>query len=147
MSESCAAPPEETAAKSPLDKPLHQLTEDDIAQVTREDCRRYLKEKGTELGMGLERRIRRFLCLFFELNLAGAGMRRPSWNKSQAIQQVIMLKTLLETTPDSDAAGARKRLRISRPNNTDSSSNVALESVRNSSSVFNYSNSLFKNYN
>ncbi|XP_057800988.1 protein TIFY 4B-like isoform X2 [Salvia miltiorrhiza] len=100
MPESCAAPPEETAVKSPLDKPLHQLTEDDIAQVTREDCRRYLKEK---------------------------GMRRPSWNKSQAIQQVIMLKTLLETTPDSDAAGARKRLRISRP--TDSSSNVALESV------------------
>ncbi|KAG6382279.1 hypothetical protein SASPL_158059 [Salvia splendens] len=108
MSESCPAPPEETAAKSPLDKPLHLLTEDDIAQVTREDCRRYLKEK---------------------------GMRRPSWNKSQAIQQVIMLKTLLETTPDSDAAGARKRLRIWRPNNTDSSSNVALESVRNSSSV------------
>ncbi|XP_042014681.1 protein TIFY 4B-like isoform X1 [Salvia splendens] len=102
MSESCPAPPEETAAKSPLDKPLHLLTEDDIAQVTREDCRRYLKEK---------------------------GMRRPSWNKSQAIQQVIMLKTLLETTPDSDAAGARKRLRIWRPNNTDSSSNVALESV------------------
>ncbi|KAG6438287.1 hypothetical protein SASPL_103224 [Salvia splendens] len=102
MPESSPAPPEETAAKSPLDKPLHLLTEDDIAQVTREDCRRYLKEK---------------------------GMRRPSWNKSQAIQQVIMLKTLLESTPDSDAAGARKRLRISRPNNTDSSSNVALESV------------------
>ncbi|XP_042018407.1 protein TIFY 4B-like isoform X1 [Salvia splendens] len=102
MPESCPAPPEDTAAKSPLDKPLHLLTEDDIAQVTREDCRRYLKEK---------------------------GMRRPSWNKSQAIQQVIMLKTLLETTPDSDAAGARKRLRISRPDNTDSSSNVALESV------------------
>lgn len=39
-------PPEETAVKSPLDKPLHLLTEDDIAQVTREDCRRYLKEKG-----------------------------------------------------------------------------------------------------
>ncbi|KAG6400820.1 hypothetical protein SASPL_137663 [Salvia splendens] len=108
MPESCPAPPEDTAAKSPLDKPLHLLTEDDIAQVTREDCRRYLKEK---------------------------GMRRPSWNKSQAIQQVIMLKTLLETTPDSDAAGARKRLRISRPDNTDSSSNVALESVRNSPSV------------
>ncbi|KAH6820162.1 hypothetical protein C2S53_020627 [Perilla frutescens var. hirtella] len=101
MPESGPAPPEDSAAKSPLDKPLHQLTEDDIAQVTREDCRRYLKEK---------------------------GMRRPSWNKSQAIQQVIMLKTLLETTPDSDA-GARKRLRISRPNNTDSSSNAVLESV------------------
>ncbi|XP_042047023.1 protein TIFY 4B-like isoform X1 [Salvia splendens] len=102
MPESSPARPEETAAKSPLAKPLHLLTEDDIAQVTREDCRRYLKEK---------------------------GMRRPSWNKSQAIQQVIMLKTLLESTPDSDAAGERKRLRISRPNNTDSSSNVAMESV------------------
>ncbi|KAL1539727.1 TIFY, variant 2 [Salvia divinorum] len=99
MPESCPAPPEETAAKSPLDKPLHLLTEDDIAQVTREDCRRYLKEK---------------------------GMRRPSWNKSQAIQQVIMLKTLLETSPDSDAAGARKRLRISRHNNTEGSINVAV---------------------
>ncbi|KAL1547199.1 TIFY, variant 2 [Salvia divinorum] len=102
MPESSPVQPEETAAKSPLDKPLHLLTEDDIAQVTREDCRRYLKEK---------------------------GMRRPSWNKSQAIQQVIMLKRLLESTPDSDAAGARRRLRIPRPNNTDSSSNVAMESV------------------
>ncbi|KAK6120067.1 hypothetical protein DH2020_046197 [Rehmannia glutinosa] len=87
--------PEGSAAKSALDKPLHQLTEDDIAQITREDCRRYLKEK---------------------------GMRRPSWNKSQAIQQVIMLKTLLETTPDSDA-GSRKRLRFSRPNNVPSNNN------------------------
>ncbi|KAI3449681.1 hypothetical protein Pfo_006346 [Paulownia fortunei] len=99
MPESYAMPPEETAVKSPLDKPLHQLTEDDIAQLTREDCRRYLKEK---------------------------GMRRPSWNKSQAIQQVIMLKTLLEA--DSDA-GSRNRLRISRPNNSHSSNNAILESV------------------
>ncbi|XVF21711.1 hypothetical protein REPUB_Repub12eG0113700 [Reevesia pubescens] len=75
----------ETVSQSPLDKPLNQLTEDDISQVTREDCRRYLKEK---------------------------GMRRPSWNKSQAIQQVIMLKTLLETTSDSDAVVARKKLNI-----------------------------------
>lgn len=41
-----AMQPEGTAVKSSLEKPLHQLTEDDIAQVTREDCRRYLKEKG-----------------------------------------------------------------------------------------------------
>ncbi|PPR82794.1 hypothetical protein GOBAR_AA37923 [Gossypium barbadense] len=75
--------PGETVSRSPLDKPLNQLTEDDISQVTREDCRRYLKEK---------------------------GMRRPSWNKSQAIQQVISLKTLLETTSDSDAVEARKKL-------------------------------------
>ncbi|KAL3626075.1 TIFY [Castilleja foliolosa] len=81
-------PPEVTTVKSAIDKPLHELTEDDIAQTTREDCRRYLKEK---------------------------GMRRPSWNKSQAIQQVIMLKTLLETTPDSES-GSQKRIRFSRPN-------------------------------
>uniref|UniRef100_A0A7N0TLQ7 Uncharacterized protein n=1 Tax=Kalanchoe fedtschenkoi TaxID=63787 RepID=A0A7N0TLQ7_KALFE len=64
----------DSTPRSALDKPLHQLTEDDISQLTREDCRRYLKEK---------------------------GMRRPSWNKSQAIQQVISLKALLEPTPDS----------------------------------------------
>ncbi|GFQ07454.1 protein tify 4b [Phtheirospermum japonicum] len=85
--------PEESAGKSLLEKPLHQLTEDDIAQLTREDCRRYLKEK---------------------------GMRRPSWNKSQAIQQVIMLKKLLEA--DSEA-GSRKL-----PNNAHSS-NTAILSV------------------
>jgi len=34
------------AVKSILDKPLYELTEDDISQLTREDCRRYLKEKG-----------------------------------------------------------------------------------------------------
>ncbi|KAL3531304.1 hypothetical protein ACH5RR_010626 [Cinchona calisaya] len=96
-------PPEDTVTKSPLDKPLHQLTEDDISQLTREDCRRYLKQK---------------------------GMRRPSWNKSQAIQQVISLKTLLETTSDSDAAagGTRKKLYIPRPhfdnvNNTNNDKN------------------------
>ncbi|MBA0852900.1 hypothetical protein Goshw_011002, partial [Gossypium schwendimanii] len=73
----------EMVSRSPLYKPLNQLTEDDISQVTREDCRRYLKEK---------------------------GMRRPSWNKSQAIQQVISLKTLLETTSDSDGVEASKKL-------------------------------------
>ncbi|GAB4851035.1 Protein TIFY 4B-like isoform X1, variant 2 [Ancistrocladus abbreviatus] len=61
-----------TSGRSVLDKPLHELTEDDISQLTREDCRQYLKEK---------------------------GMRRPSWNKSQAIQQVISLKSLLEPAP------------------------------------------------
>ncbi|KAF9618586.1 hypothetical protein IFM89_002281 [Coptis chinensis] len=65
--------PDETVTKSPLDKPLFQLTEDDISQLTREDCRRYLINK---------------------------GMRRPSWNKSQAIEQVISLKTLLEPKPE-----------------------------------------------
>ncbi|XP_022033319.1 protein TIFY 4B-like [Helianthus annuus] len=66
-------PPPPLSATSPLDKPLHLLTEDDISQVTREQCRQFLKQK---------------------------GMRRPSWNKSQAIQQVIMLKALLEPTPE-----------------------------------------------
>ncbi|KAI4345687.1 hypothetical protein L6164_012787 [Bauhinia variegata] len=75
--------------RSILDKPLRQLTEDDISQVTREDCRKFLKEK---------------------------GMRRPSWNKSQAIQQVISLKALLEPTDDdSDAGTFRKITFVSKP--------------------------------
>lgn len=72
-----AAAPGMTSVRSILEKPLHELTEDDISQITREDCRRYLKEK---------------------------GMRRPSWNKSQAIQQVICLKSLLEPSLKSSSA-------------------------------------------
>ncbi|XP_031398360.1 protein TIFY 4B isoform X1 [Punica granatum] len=72
-----------TSVRSILDKPLAQLTEDDISQLTREDCRKFLKDK---------------------------GMRRPSWNKSQAIQQVISLKALLEGGGDDDS-GARATLR------------------------------------
>ncbi|KAK4760214.1 hypothetical protein SAY87_023345 [Trapa incisa] len=72
-----------TSVRSILDKPLSQLTEDDISQVTREDCRKFLKDK---------------------------GMRRPSWNKSQAIQQVICLKALLEGGDDDDSS-ARTNLR------------------------------------
>lgn len=59
-----------------LDKPLEELTDEDIVQLTREDCRRYLKDK---------------------------GMRRPSWNKSQAIQQVLSLKSLFESKPSQDS--------------------------------------------
>ena len=47
-------------------------------------------------------------------------MRKPSWNKSQAIQQVISLKTLLETTADFDGGddgGARRKLFVSSPEN------------------------------
>ncbi|KAK8555163.1 hypothetical protein V6N13_037472 [Hibiscus sabdariffa] len=72
-----------TSFSSILDKPLSQLTEEDISQLTREDCRKFLKEK---------------------------GMRRPSWNKSQAIQQVISLKALLESNEDSGACALRKIL-------------------------------------
>ncbi|PON79982.1 Jasmonate-zim domain protein [Parasponia andersonii] len=79
-----------TTFRSILDKPLNQLTEDDISQLTREDCRKYLKEK---------------------------GMRRPSWNKSQAIQQVISLKALLEPSDDS-GAGALRKIVTSPPLNT-----------------------------
>ncbi|KAK4775692.1 hypothetical protein SAY87_023653 [Trapa incisa] len=66
-----------------LNKPLVQLTEDDISQVTREDCRKFLKDK---------------------------GMRRPSWNKSQAIQQVVSLKALLEGV-NADESGTWVNLR------------------------------------
>ncbi|KAG9148529.1 hypothetical protein Leryth_025206 [Lithospermum erythrorhizon] len=82
MQDSDTTPPEHPVIKSPLHKPLNELTEDDISQLTREDCRRYLKEK---------------------------GMRRPSWNKSQAIQQVISLKKLLEAPPASESGGRSKR--------------------------------------
>ena len=41
-----------TAFRSILDKPLNQLTEDDISQLTREDCRKYLKEKGSLFAFG-----------------------------------------------------------------------------------------------
>ncbi|XP_057532717.1 protein TIFY 4B-like isoform X7 [Amaranthus tricolor] len=78
-----------TVAKSVLQKPLHQLTEDDISQLTREDCRRYLKDK---------------------------GMRRPSWNKSQAIQQVISLKSLLEPSPrNNNSYSASLKSAVLRP--------------------------------
>lgn len=80
--------PGEPVYRSPLDKPLSELTEEDISQLTREDCRKYLKDK---------------------------GMRRPSWNKSQAIQQVISLKTLLESRPDSGDAAAGIRQKIAPP--------------------------------
>lgn len=39
-------PPAAAAAPSPLEKPLKYLTEEDIAQLTREDWRRFLKQKG-----------------------------------------------------------------------------------------------------
>ncbi|KAL3633860.1 TIFY [Castilleja foliolosa] len=58
----------------------------------------------------------RLVSMFGSINAKEKGMRRPSWNKSQAIQQVIMLETLLETTPDSES-GSQKRIRFSRPNN------------------------------
>ncbi|XP_065863240.1 protein TIFY 4B isoform X1 [Euphorbia lathyris] len=88
-----------TSARSILDKPLTQLTEEDISQLTREDCRKYLKEK---------------------------GMRRPSWNKSQAIQQVISLKALLETSEDS-GAGALRKILVSKPVVTSNSVDSAKE--------------------
>ncbi|XP_020534154.1 protein TIFY 4B isoform X2 [Jatropha curcas] len=88
-----------TPFRSILDKPLTQLTEEDISQLTREDCRKYLKEK---------------------------GMRRPSWNKSQAIQQVISLKALLETNEDS-GAGALRKILVSKPPATSNSADSVKE--------------------
>ncbi|MBA0570712.1 hypothetical protein Golob_004328 [Gossypium lobatum] len=41
-------------------------------------------------------------------------MRRPSWNKSQAIQQVISFKALLERNEDS-GAGARRKILVCPP--------------------------------
>lgn len=67
--------PVRSTQRTALDKPLEQLTEEDIMHLTREDCRRFLKEK---------------------------GMRRPSWNKSQAIQQVLSLKGLFDERVDEE---------------------------------------------
>ncbi|KAL5782686.1 hypothetical protein ACOSP7_007715 [Xanthoceras sorbifolium] len=86
-----------TSCRTILEKPLSQLTEEDISQLTREDCRKFLKEK---------------------------GMRRPSWNKSQAIQQVISLKALLETSDDS-GAGALRKVLVSPENAPRGTSNSA----------------------
>ncbi|KAJ4912277.1 Protein TIFY 4B [Raphanus sativus] len=76
------------SAKSILEKPLKLLTEEDISQLTREDCRKFLKEK---------------------------GMRRPSWNKSQAIQQVLSLKALFEPPGDDSGAGILRKILVSHP--------------------------------
>jgi hypothetical protein len=110
--------PGETVFRSALDKPLHQLTEDDISQVTREDCRRYLKEKGlSSLSIVVASHYFWVFCRFnpcwWWCPYKKKGMRRPSWNKSQAIQQVISLKTLLEATPETESP--RRRLYIPRP--------------------------------
>ncbi|XP_020875726.1 protein TIFY 4A isoform X2 [Arabidopsis lyrata subsp. lyrata] len=78
-----------SSAKSILAKPLKLLTEEDISQLTREDCRKFLKDK---------------------------GMRRPSWNKSQAIQQVLSLKALFEPGDDS-GAGILRKIHVSQPAN------------------------------
>lgn len=134
--------PGETVSRSPLDKPLHLLTEDDISQLTREDCRRFLKDKGVPLSpsltpslpLRLSQSHLQFIYIYninicrictsmwngaWERCLCGdrTGMRRPSWNKSQAIQQVISLKALLETSSDYEATEAPKKLHIPRPEN------------------------------
>ncbi|CAA0395254.1 unnamed protein product [Arabidopsis thaliana] len=107
-----------TTAKSILEKPLKLLTEEDISQLTREDCRKFLKEKGfffflSPFFSGLivfDGRI--FLTDFAEKN----RMRRPSWNKSQAIQQVLSLKALYEPGDDS-GAGILRKILVSQPPN------------------------------
>lgn len=107
--------------KSLLEKPLSLLTEEDIAQITREECRRFLKERGSSLLPFISLP---FSALFFYFppsksrgvsrllyaTCDGTGMRRPSWNKSQAIQQVISLKALLEDRSDPDYPSASARI-------------------------------------
>lgn len=69
--------------------------------------------------MKAEYKIRKeFRRYMFRLGICfGVGMRRPSWNKSQAIQQVIMLKRLLETTSSDTEAEPLKKLYIPRLTN------------------------------
>lgn len=85
-------------ARPNLEKPLEDLSHEDIMQLTREDCRRYLKEK---------------------------GMRRPSWNKSQAIQQVLSLKKLFESGPNDE----KKSATTNRPNADENSKESASTSL------------------
>ncbi|KAF8085111.1 hypothetical protein N665_0680s0010 [Sinapis alba] len=92
-----------SSAKSILEKPLKLLTEDDISQLTREDCRKFLKDK---------------------------GMRKPSWNKSQAIQQVLSLKALFEPGDDSGAGILRKILVSPNPTREDDGSSLRRDSPR-----------------
>lgn len=94
--------------KSPLYKPLCQLTEDDIVQVTREDCRRFLKEKG-HISYSFFRRYklrRKFSLLLLELQewegRLGTNRRRFSkwshWRRfSNPTISVILLFPRLPT--------------------------------------------------
>ena len=66
MPESDVMTPEESISKSILEKPLHQLTEDDISQLTREDCRRYLKDKGTNSHFSI---FQVYMCLISSAEL------------------------------------------------------------------------------
>lgn len=42
-------------------------------------------------------------------------MRRPSWNKSQAIQQVVSLKALFDPPDDDSGAGIFRKIIVSQP--------------------------------
>ncbi|KAG6513007.1 hypothetical protein ZIOFF_031153 [Zingiber officinale] len=92
-----------------LEKPLAELTED-IAQLTREDCRRFLKANGLFTLAPLL-----VAAFFFKgwvvRGMGGLGMRRPSWNKSQVIQQAISLKALREGRPGCDDCPAGGEIR------------------------------------
>jgi hypothetical protein len=52
----------------------------------------------------------------WRLTRVETGMRRPSWNKSQAIQQVLSLKALYEPGDDS-GAGILRKILVSQPPN------------------------------
>ncbi|KAF3498471.1 hypothetical protein DY000_02053776 [Brassica cretica] len=98
-----------SSAKSILEKPLKLLTEDDISQLTREDCRKFLKDKGSITSLPPPTHTL-LLREWQRLTRVLTGMRRPSWNKSQAIQQVLSLKALFEPGDDSGAGILRKIL-------------------------------------
>lgn len=54
------------------------------------------------------------------------GMRRPSWNKSQAIQQVISLKSLLEPSPSPSNAAVLKSAVVRPPLNSTNTVRILL---------------------
>lgn len=66
-------------------------------------------------AFGVAREVSR--CLTGVDDRVRTGMRRPSWNKSQAIQQVISLKALLETTSSDSNANAQAEAEAEAPQN------------------------------
>jgi hypothetical protein len=70
-----------TSFRSILDKPLNQLTEDDISQLTREDCRRFLKDKGPLLSLSQPKFIKLLFSSDFILH-DFRYLRTPPFNFS-----------------------------------------------------------------
>ena len=97
--------PGETVSRSALDKPLHQLTEDDISQLTREDCRRYLKEKGLSVLKIVVERVMVFAFPVFLISFVGGGDRTKNRYEKAIVEQIAgnTASDFTQNTPRNDA--------------------------------------------